>query len=410
MSPRETFVIVGAGLAGARAAEQLRADGFDGRVVLVGEEPHRPYDRPPLTKEYLRGEKAADDTAVHPAAFYDENEIELRTATAVTALTLGDGAVTLATGERLAYDQLVLATGAAPRRLQIPGADLAGVQYLRTRDDADALRTRLSPGARVVVLGGGWIGAEVAAVARQRGAEVALVEPSPTLVFRALGAEIGGIFTELHADHGVELHLERSIDELVGADGALRAARLSDGTLLDADLVVAGIGALPRTEIASAAGLAIDNGIVVDERLETSTPGVFAIGDVANAYHPAYGTHLRLEHWASALSQGPTAARNMLGAAVPYLEVPFFYSDQYDFSMEYRGFAPRVDEVVFRGDVSGRAFIAFFLHNGRVAAAMNANIFDVGEELEGLLNSRAVVDPAKLRDPDIDLTSLAPPL
>jgi 3-phenylpropionate/trans-cinnamate dioxygenase ferredoxin reductase subunit len=406
MARQATFVIVGASLAGAKAAETLRVEGFDGRVVLIGEEPVRPYERPPLSKEYLRGEKGFDDAAVHAEDYYRTNDIELRTSQSVTRIDLRSSDVTLGSGERVAYDRLLLATGAFPRRLTIPGAGLDGVHYLRTIADADALRRVIDGGARLVVVGAGWIGAEVAASARQRGCEVAVIELGAVPLERVLGREVGEIYRDIHLEHGVEFHFGVGVDALVGSK-TVEAVRLTDGTVLAADAVVAGVGVLPRIELAEAAGLELDNGVVVDEHLQTSVPGIFAAGDVANAFHPRYGTRIRLEHWSSALNQGPVAARSMLGHDVVYDRTPFFFSDQYDIGMEYRGFAPTFDTVVFRGDRSSREFLAFWLHEGRAVAAMNANIWDAGDAIEALLLRSDPVDAGRLADPDVDLSERA---
>ena len=406
MPASQTFLIVGASLAGAKAAETLRAEGFDGRVVLLGDEPQRPYERPPLSKEYLRGEKDFDAAAVHSAGFYDEQQIELRASTVVTGVDPGASEVTLSSGERIGYDRLLVATGAAPRRLSVPGADLDGVHYLRSVTDADTLRHAIGPSSEVVVIGAGWIGAEVAASARQLGATVAMVELAAVPLERVLGPEVGAIYRDLHAEHGVDLHFGVGVDALLGST-AVEAVRLSDGTVLSATAVVVGVGVTPRVELAEAAGLAVDNGIVVDEHLQTSAPGVFAAGDVANTFHPRYGTRIRLEHWSAALNQGPVAARNMLGKATVYDRTPYVFSDQYDFGMEYRGWAPSFEQVVFRGEPASRAFIAFWLRHGRVAAAMNANVWDAGESIEALLQAGRPVTPARLADPEVDLAELA---
>jgi 3-phenylpropionate/trans-cinnamate dioxygenase ferredoxin reductase subunit len=405
MRSSETFVVVGASLAGAKAAETLRGEGFEGRVVLVGEEPARPYERPPLSKEYLRGEKGFDHAAVHPASFYSEKDIELRTSTEVTRIDPSSHEVGLSSGEKLRYDKLLLATGCSPRRLRVPGADLEGVFYLRTVADADAMREALKSAGRVVVVGGGWIGAEVAASARQLGAEAAMVELTSLPLETALGREMGAFYRDLHARHGVELHLGQAVEAFEGAK-AVEGVRLFGGAVLPAQVVVVGIGVSPRDELARTAGLAVDNGIITDEFLATSAPDVYAAGDVANALHPAYGQRVRLEHWSAALNQGPVAAKNMLGQSVPYDKIPFFYSDQYEHSMEWRGWAPSFDEVVFRGDRESGQFLAFWLQGGRVVAAMNANIWDAADKIEALLRSRATVRRDKLADPDVDLASL----
>ena len=405
MPSPQNFVIIGASLAGSKAAETLRSEGFDGRVVLIGEEPVRPYERPPLSKGYLRGEDDFDSAAVHQADFYASNNIELRTSTKVTVIDPKASEIELSGGERLRYDRLLIATGASPRRLSIPGSELGGIHYLRNVADADALRQAISAAKPVVVIGAGWIGAEVAASARQLGADVTLVELESVPLKRVLGEEVGKIFGDLHAEHGVKLHFGVGIESIRGA-GKAEEVVLSDGTAIAAGVVVVGVGVAPRTELAQAAGLALDNGIVTDEHLASSIPGIFAAGDVANVFYPAYGKGIRLEHWSAALNQGPVAAMNMLGQNVAYDHVPFFYSDQYELGMEYRGWAQSFDEVVLRGDVGRREFIAFWMHRGKVAAAMNANIWDQGDTIEALIRAGRPVDAGRLIDLDVDLASL----
>ena len=394
----ETHVIVGAGLAGAKAAETLREEGFDGRVVLIGAEPDRPYERPPLSKDYLRGEAERDAAYVHPAEYYGERDVELRLETVVDAVDLGARELALAGGERLAFTTLLLATGAEPRRL--PGAE--GAYYLRDFRDSDALRDVLDRGGRMAVIGGGWIGSEVAASARQKGLEVTLIEQAAAPLEGVLGRELGEIYAAIHRDHGVEVLTGAGVESVERG-----RVTLAGGRAVECDHVVVGIGVVPRTELAEAAGLEVENGILVDERLRTSAQGVFAAGDVANAQHPLLGTRLRVEHWHNALEQGPAAARSMLGTGEPYDRIPYFFSDQYDVGMEYAGHATEWDEVVFRGDVDGREFIAFWLKDGRVLAGMNVNVWDVTDHIQALIRSGATVDPARLRDTDVELTSLA---
>jgi 3-phenylpropionate/trans-cinnamate dioxygenase ferredoxin reductase subunit len=405
MSDR-TFVIVGAGLAGAKAAEELRARGFDGRVVLVGAEPERPYERPPLTKEYLRGEAEREQAHVHPAGFYAEHDIELVTGTAAAALDVQAGRAVLDDGRALRFDRLLLATGAEPRRIPVPGADLDGVLSLRTLADCDALRARLRPGVRVVVVGAGWIGSEVAASARQLGAEVTMVDPVALPNERIFGPEVGAFYRDVHAQHGVRLALGEGVTAFEG-DGTVARVRTTAGRVIPCDVAVVGVGVAPRDALARAAGLTVDDGILVDERLCTSAPAVFAAGDVARAHHPFFGERIRVEHWANALNQGPAAARAMLGDPAPYDRIPYFYSDQYDVGMEYSGHAPRWDEVVLRGDPADGAFLAFWLRDGRVAAGMNVNIWDVNEHIQALIRSRQPVERAALADPDTPVETLA---
>ena len=407
MTSDQTFVIVGASLAGAKAAETLREEGFDGSVVLVGAEDERPYERPPLSKEYLRGEAGREKVYVHDESFYSERRIELRRGRSAVELDTAAAELVLDDGERLRYDRLLLSTGAEPRRLAIPGAELDGVLYLRTVGDSDALRARLDRGGSVVVIGAGWIGAEVAASARQRGLDVTVVEPASVPLERVLGTEVGAVYRDIHADHGVRMLLGTGVAGFEGAT-AVERVRTSDGRELACDFVVVGVGVQPRTRLAEQAGLAVENGILVDEQLQTGAPGVFAAGDVANAQHPFYGERIRVEHWANALHQGPAAARGMLGATEPYDRLPYFFSDQYDVGMEYAGFARSWDRVVFRGDPAGREFIAFWLVEDRIVAGMNVNIWDVTDVIERLIRERVAVDDRRLADPDVALDALAP--
>jgi 3-phenylpropionate/trans-cinnamate dioxygenase ferredoxin reductase subunit len=401
-----THVIVGAGLAGAKAAEALRDEGFDGRVVLVGAEPELPYERPPLSKEYLRGEAPREKARVHPDGFYEEHAIELRIDTVVERIDPAASTVELNDGERLRYDRLLLATGAEPRRLPVPGADLDGVHYLRDLADADALAARLRDGGRAVVVGAGWIGAEVAASARASGVEVALVERFEVPLEPVLGRDVGRLFAELHRDNGVELHMGAGVEAFEGS-GRVERVRLAGGATLDCDFVVVGVGVVPRTRLAEEAGIAVGNGIVTSDRLETSVPGVFAAGDVANAHHPFYGGPLRVEHWANALNQPATAAAAMLGKPASYDRLGYFFSDQYDVGLEYTGYATGEDEVVLRGDPATRELVAFWLRDGRVLAGMNVNVWGVTDAIKGLIRSREPVPAERLRDPDVPLEEIA---
>jgi 3-phenylpropionate/trans-cinnamate dioxygenase ferredoxin reductase subunit len=403
----DNFVIVGAGLAGAKAAETLREEGFDGRVVLLGAEPHRPYERPPLSKDYLRGEAERDVAFVHEEGYYDEHNIELRRSTGVSGLNVDAREVELESGERVAFSKLLLAPGAEPRVLPLPGADLEGVHYLRTFEDSDVLREAIERGGHAVVIGAGWIGSEVAASARTKGMEVTLVEQLRFPLERVIGPEVGEIYAAIHRDHGTEVLGETAVEAIEG-DGRAERVRLKGGRTIDADLVVVGVGVAPRTKLAQVAGLQTDNGIVADELLAAAAESVFVAGDVANAWHPFYNRRIRVEHWHNALEQGPAAARNMLGKGEPYDRIPYFFSDQYEVGMEYAGHATEYDEVVFRGDVDGREFIAFWLAGGRLVAGMNVNVWDVTDQIQALIRSRADVDAGSLRDPEVDLGSLAP--
>jgi 3-phenylpropionate/trans-cinnamate dioxygenase ferredoxin reductase component len=403
---KPTFVIVGASLAGAKAAGELRERGFDGRIVLVGSEPERPYERPPLTKDYLRGESERDALYVHTADFYDEQDIELITGTTVTGVDADAARVTLDDGRELAYDRLLLTTGAEPRRLSSPGAELEEIHYLRTLADCDALRQKLGSASRVAVIGAGWIGSEFAASARTLGLEVALVDPLELPNERIFGSEIGEFYRDVHARHGVELHLGDGVEVFEG-DGAVQRVRTTSGKVIECDFAVVGVGITPRVELAQGAGLEIDNGVVLDERLQSSAEHVFAAGDVANAWHPFYEQRIRVEHWANALNQGPAAARAMLGDSAGYDRLPYFFSDQYDVGMEYSGYASSWDQVVFRGDRDGGEFVAFWLQDGRVLAGMNVNVWDVNQHVQELIRSRQQVNVDELTDLDTPLESLA---
>jgi 3-phenylpropionate/trans-cinnamate dioxygenase ferredoxin reductase component len=398
----ETFVIVGASLAGAKAAEALRDEGFDGRVVLIGDEAERPYERPPLTKDYLRGDSPREKAYVHSDFFYGARDIELVTNTRVTGVDPGRSRITLDNGRELGYDRLLLATGAEPKRIRVPGAELDGVHYLRTLADCDALRERLDQGGHVVVIGAGWIGAEFAATARQRGCDVTIVEPASVPLERVLGAEVGAVYGDLHREKGVQLLCGTGLESFEGGSQVERVVT-SDGRKIGCDFVVVGIGVAPRVRLAEDAGLYTDNGIVVTQALATTHPSIFAAGDVANAWHPFYERHIRVEHWANALNQGPLAAQGMLGRDVAYDRLPYFFSDQYEVGMEYSGYATEWDQVVFRGEPSSREFVAFWLNGGQVVAGMNVNVWDVNDDIQALIRSRSAIDTGALADPDTPL-------
>jgi 3-phenylpropionate/trans-cinnamate dioxygenase ferredoxin reductase component len=407
---RPRLLIVGAGLAGAKAAEALRDRGFAGPISLVGSEEERPYERPPLSKEYLHGTGTADKLYVHPQDWYADHDVELHLGTTVTGLDREAKVALTNTASRLGYDGLLLATGSSPRRLDLPGADADNVLYLRTRRDSDRIRGALAPGIRVVVIGGGWIGLETAAAARAAGAEVTVLERGSLPLARTLGVRVARVFADLHRQHGVDLRCQATVTGLRTAGGGspVEAVVLADGTSLRADVVIVGIGATPNDGLARAAGLHTAGGIVVDAGLRTSDPAVFAAGDVANAYHPVLGRHLRVEHWANALHQPAVAADAMLGGDRVYDRLPYFFTDQYDLGMEYTGFAEPgdTDSVVIRGDTDSREFIAFWVRDGRVVAGMNVNVWDVNETIQQLILSRSRVDFGELGDPDHSLDEL----
>lgn len=405
MPDQQTHVIVGGGLAGARAAEALRSEGFEGRVVLLAEESEAPYERPPLSKDYLRGESARETARVHPDGFYADHDIELRPGTGVAAIEPAAGQARLTDGRTVRYDRLLLTTGALPRRLAVPGAHLDGVLTLRDLTDADALREQLATVGHLVVIGAGWIGCEVTASARQMGTKVTIVEAAEVPLQQVLGREMGGFYATIHRQQGVDVLTGASLAAFEGSGGVERV-RLADGRAIDCDLVVVGIGVTPRTELAGPAGLAVDNGIVVDEALQTSHPRIYAAGDVANVAHPFYDRRLRVEHWANALHQPGVAARSMLGKPARWDRLPYFFSDQYDVGMEYTGLGGATDEVLVRGDREARELIAFWLRDERVVAGMNVNVWGVTEEIQALIRSGRPVDRASLADPDVPLADL----
>lgn len=416
----QTFVIVGGGLAGAKAAETLRSEGFTGRVILICDERDHPYERPPLSKGYLIGKDDRESVFVHEPAWYARADIELHLGQPAVHLDREAKSVRLGDGTRVHYDRLLLATGSEPRRLDVPGTGLAGVHHLRRLAHAERLRGVLASLGRdnghLVIAGAGWIGLEVAAAARGYGAEVTVVEAEPTPLYPVLGPELGQLFTDLHREHGVRFHFGARLTEITGHDGMVLAARTDDGEEHPAHDVLAAIGAAPRTALAEAAGLALvdradGGGIAVDASLRTSDPDIYAAGDVAAAEHPWLGTRLRVEHWANALNSGPAAARAMLGQEVSYDRVPYFFSDQYDVGLEYSGYAPpgSYDQVVCRGDVGKREFIAFWLSEGRLLAGMNVNVWDVTDPIQKLIRSGAQLDPDALADPGVPLDSLIAP-
>jgi 3-phenylpropionate/trans-cinnamate dioxygenase ferredoxin reductase subunit len=408
MAGSTRFVIIGGGLAAAKAVEALRDKDFDGHITMFADEEHLPYERPPLSKEYLAGKKSLTDFTVHNSGWYRDHNVDLRLSARVTALDAADHAVSLADGTTVGYDKLLLATGSASRRPPIPNADAGGVHYLRTYEDAVALNSVLTEGATLAVVGAGWIGLEVAAAARQRGAEVTVVEAAKQPLLAALGETVGEVFATLHRQHGVDLRLETQVEEITRADGAVRGLRTRDGARIAADAVLVAVGAEPNTELAEQAGLSTgDGGVLVDASLRTSDPDIYAVGDIAAAEHPLFGTRIRTEHWANALKQPAVAVSGMLGTPGEYAELPYFFTDQYDLGMEYVGHAPEFERVVFRGDVVGREFVAFWLDgDDRVLAGMNVNVWDVLDDVKALVRSRAPVDVDKLRDPQSSLADL----
>lgn len=411
MSDPRTFAIVGAGLAGAKAAEALRAEGFDGHIVLYGAEPHRPYERPPLSKGYLHGSVERDTVYVHPQTWYAEHEVDLRLDTAITAVDRRAHELVTSNGNRQRYDKLLLTTGATPRRLPVPGSDLDGVHYLRSLDDSDRLRAALRPNTRVVIIGGGWIGLETAAAARSAGAQVTVLEHASLPLLRVLGPQVATVFADLHAEHGVDLRCGVTVAAIRPSPAhpsTAGAIQLTDGSTLEADVIVVGVGVTPNVTLARSSRLNVDNGILVDRHLRTSDNDICAAGDVANAYHPLLGRQLRVEHWDNALHQPVVAAKTMLGQSATYDRLPYFFTDQYDLGMEYTGHTDpdSHDQVVIRGNTNTRQFIAFWLHDKRLVAAMNVNVWNVVEPIRELIRSGERVDPAQLTDLDAPIAQL----
>ena len=416
-----TFVIVGGGLAGAKAAETLRNEGFDGDIVLFGDEDERPYERPALAKGYLLGKDERDSLFVHSADWYEQHKVDLRLGTPVTSIDRAARSVGF-DGGTLSYDKLAVTTGASARKIPIPGADLGNVLYLRTLAESEELRASFSPAAKVVIVGGGWIGLEAAAAARQAGSSVTIIEPQPTALYSAVGPEIGEKFADLHRAHGVVFRFGESSTEFRPAEVNGQPPAPGDsregwpvgwvvtdsGAEIPADVVAVGIGAAPNDGLARAAGLEVDNGVLTDAALRTSDPDIFAAGDVANPYLPLLGHRVRLDHWANALHGGQAVAKSMLGQDVEYNRVPYFYSDQYDLGMECSGLPTpgSYDEVVYRGDSAGLEFIAFWLNGGRLVAGMNINVWDVTDDIQALIRSARVLDPARLADPAIPLADV----
>jgi 3-phenylpropionate/trans-cinnamate dioxygenase ferredoxin reductase component len=408
MTTQPNFIIVGGGLAGAIAAGTLREERFDGTITLLGEEPHRPYERPPLSKDYLQGKVDRDSIFAHPEPWYADHTVELRLGTPMTSLDPAARTITTASGAQLGYDKLLLTTGSTPRRLSVPGADLDGVQYLRSVDDSERIKAGFAQAHRVAIIGAGWIGLETAAAARNAGLDVTLLERSELPLLHVLGPETAPIFADLHRDHGVDLRTQVAVAELTGRNGAVTGVILSDGSRIDADMVLVGVGITPNTQLAAQAGLDVDNGILVDEHLRTSDPNIFAAGDVANAYNPRLGRHIRVEHWANARRQGATAGKAMLGQAAVDARPSYFFTDQYDLSMEYTGdIGPSgYDQVIFRRHADPRQLIVFWLQKQRVQAGMNINIWDVADDIERLVQSPHPAITDDLADPGIPLDSV----
>ena len=408
----DPIVIIGGGLAAARAIEAIRETDQETPVVLVGKENRLPYERPPLSKGVMLGNDEEDVAFTHPREWYDDNHVELRLGIAADRLDTGAHRLTLSDGSEVTYGKLLLATGSGLRKLDVPGTDLADVFYLRSMTDSEKIKARLVAGSDVVIIGGGWIGLEVAAAARHHGAEVTIIEPQPTPLFGVVGEEVGTWFADLHRKHGVDLRLGEGVERLEGEDGKVTTVVTSGGDRLPADTVIIGVGIRPNVRLAADAGLDVDNGIVVDEALRASTDDVYAAGDVANWYNPTLGTRLRVEHWANAQDGGYAAGQSIAGQEVHYGPIPFFFSDQYDIGLEYAGYVPRgtETEVVLRGDPASNEFMAFWVvpegEGVRVLAGMHVNVWDTIDAVQDLVRNKTAVSRDRLADPQVPLGEL----
>jgi len=402
---KPNFLIVGGGQAGAKAAEALRTEGFDGGISIVGEEPLLPYLRPPLSKDYLQGKVDRDSVFVHSSDWYADNDVELVLGTAAESVGLAHHNVVLTDGSRRQFDRLLLCTGSTPKILTIPGSDLDGIYYLRSLVDSERIRAAFLKYARVVIIGGGWIGLEAASAARAAGLEVTLVEAAALPLIGVLGPHVAPVFAELHREHGVDVRCSVKAERLEGINGHVATVVLQDGSTISTDMVIAGVGISPNVSLAQEAGIEVDNGVLVDEHLQSSHSDVFAAGDVANAFNRKLNRHVRVEHWANAEYQPAVAAMSMMGRTANYDRLPFFYSDQYDIGLEYRGYVEPggYDRVVFRGDLAERKFIAFWLQGHRVLAGMNVNTWDVATQIEAIIASGLPVDVNRLADTGVSL-------
>jgi 3-phenylpropionate/trans-cinnamate dioxygenase ferredoxin reductase subunit len=401
----DALVIVGASLAGGTAAATLREEGFDGRVMLVGEESSPPYERPPLSKEYLRGEVPFADALVRSEDFYTSNDIETHFGVRATRVDATEKTVELSGGNRIAYNKVLITTGSRNRRFPIPGLDLEGIYDLRTIEDCDRIKKEIVPGRRAAVVGMGFIGSEIASSLRQMGVEVVAVEGAKFPLAKVLGEDIGRVIKHIHRENGVEMIFEDLVSGFEG-NGHVKRIATQEGRRIDCDFAVVGVGVEPVTDVVAGSGVDIDNGILVDEYCRTNVDGVFAAGDVTNHYHPVFRQRMRVEHWHNALNQGAVAARNMMGRASIYDEIHWFWSDQYDHNLQYAGFHQDWDELVVRGSLEDRDFIAFYMKEGIIAAAVGMNRGRDVRRAMPLIRQRAVADPAQLADDGLDLRTL----
>jgi 3-phenylpropionate/trans-cinnamate dioxygenase ferredoxin reductase subunit len=375
-------------------------------VVLIGDEPHPPYERPPLSKEYLRGEKEFEATFLRPPAWYEEAGVELRLGQRATKIDPAARVVELEDGEPVPYDRVLVSTGGRNRRLSIPGHDLEGVHTLRTRGDADRIRTEAGKGRTAVVIGAGFIGSEVAASLRSLAVDVEVVEILDLPLRGVLGPEVGKVYEAIHRDHGVKFHFRETAMEFRGRD-RVEEVVTQGGNRIGCDFVVVGIGISPSTDVVDESPVAVENGIVVDEFCRTNVDGVYAAGDVANHYHPLFGRRIRVEHWDNALKQGATAARNMMGRQEAFTDPHWFWSDQYEFNLQCMGVASEWDEFVVRGSLEERDFLGFYLKDGAAQAVVGLNRGKEVRRSAGIIRRGGRVDPAALRDEDVDVRKLS---
>jgi len=404
---QQQFVIVGANLAGGIAAITLREEGFDGEIVLIGAEPYPPYERPLLSKEYLQGKKPFEEALLKPDSFYVDHNIHTQFGVRATRIDTREQVVELEDGDRVPYHKVLVTTGVRNRRLRVPGADLEGIYELRTVADSDRIRVESRGGQRAVIAGMGFIGCEVAASLRYHGVDVTVVEFFKTPLFRVLGEQVGRVFEAFHREQGVQMFFEESVAAFEGTRRVRRVVT-STGRRLECDFVVVGVGVEPVTDIVAGSGVKIENGIVVDEYCQTNVEGIYAAGDVANHFHPVFGRLIRVEHWQNAIHQGRAAARSMIGKREPYEDVHWFWSDQYNYNVQYAGFHGGWDDLVVRGSLDERNGVVFYMQEQRIAAAV---AFDRGRDVQRvmpLIKARVQVDPATLRDENVDLRSLMP--
>jgi 3-phenylpropionate/trans-cinnamate dioxygenase ferredoxin reductase component len=400
------FVVIGGGHAAGQAVASLRQDGFEGEIVVIGDEPHVPYQRPPLSKQYLSGEHTIDRVYLRAAAFYQERKVTLRLGVRATRIDPKTHTVTMSTGETVQYDKLLIATGSRARRLNIPGSDLTGIHYLRTVNDVDAIRAGFGAGKNITIAGGGYIGLEVASVAVTAGLAVTVLEMEERILKRVTTPAMSAFYHGLHAGRGVTVRTSTKVSGFAGKDGHVEAVLTESGERIPADLVIVGVGIIPNTELASEGGIACDNGILVDDHCRTSDPDIYAAGDCTNHPNALLGRRLRLESVPNAMEQARVAARNMAGRDEVYAAFPWFWSDQYEHKLQMVGFSTDGDQQVLRGEMKSRKFAIFYLKDGVVVAVDAVNSpkeFMAGRQM---VDKRKAVDTVRLGDPSVDLKTL----